>query len=128
MAVKGRRPEAKPSTSIWSPGHGRCKALKQRVNAPAPLLNPLRHSPRAATVSKVAPNYWVNADSGIVETWSTRRLRFDAKGWEREWRAELKAALRSIDSSSGFLAARYGSPMSDFRCDAENILFCKQGR
>jgi hypothetical protein len=70
-------------------------------------------------------DYYVRSQDSIVETWSLKGLSFEAKGWQRKWKDELKASLLELPGS--FLAARYDSPIRDYPCDAENILFYNVG-
>ncbi|MHB8649392.1 MAG: hypothetical protein ACYDBR_04310, partial [Gaiellaceae bacterium] len=49
----------------------------------------------------MTPNYLVRADGDVVETWSVKRLPFEAKSWEREWKDELKARLRELRARRG---------------------------
>jgi len=75
----------------------------------------------------VEPNYHVQAGSGLVETWSTQQLSYDPHDWRRTWRDELKVELLSLGrdgtGNRSFLAARFESPVRDYACDAENVLF-----
>ena len=78
------------------------------------------------SVGAVKPRYLVNGSDGVVEAWSTTRLQFEPKGWQREFRAQLRIAIATLASSRQPLAAQYRSPVRD-SCDTENILFYNVG-
>jgi hypothetical protein len=70
--------------------------------------------------------YLVREGAGVVEAWSGERLRFDVgDSWHRDFRDELRRAIRSLRGES-LIAATYGSVVRD-RCDTENILFYNVG-
>jgi hypothetical protein len=71
--------------------------------------------------------YLVGQSEGVVEAWSVERLQFEAKGWQREFRADLRSAIAALGNSTGFLAACYASPIYDPSCDIENVLFYNVG-
>ncbi len=71
-------------------------------------------------------HYFVKADDGVVEAWSTTRLQFEPKHWQRDFRAQLRLAIATLASRDQLLAAQYRSPVRD-SCDTENILFYNVG-
>jgi hypothetical protein len=73
----------------------------------------------------VASYFLIESSRQAVEAWSTSRLQFEPKGWQREFRAALRDAVAAI-SPTGRLYAIYGSPDTS-SCDAENILFYNVG-
>lgn len=67
-------------------------------------------------------NYEVSASREVVAAWSTRRLFFEPKGWQRDFRDDLRAALRGLTALSGsVLLAEYYAPDAEF-ADVENVL------
>jgi hypothetical protein len=74
----------------------------------------------------VQPHYLVRASAQVAEAWSTTRLQFEPKGWQRELRAEMRAAIAGLVSREEPLSAHYRSPVRE-RSDTENILFYNVG-
>lgn len=70
--------------------------------------------------------YAIRATDRSVDAWSTRRLQFEPKGWQVDFRNQLRQALGALDAGQGFLEAAYTSPVRD-RSDVENILFYNVG-
>jgi hypothetical protein len=74
----------------------------------------------------VPDEYLIRASDRRVEAWSTRRLQFEPKGWQVEFRAELRRALTALSAETGFVSALYASAVRD-RSDVENVLFYNVG-
>jgi len=73
------------------------------------------------------PPYKVVGNDGHVDAWSTGRLPFEPKGWLREYRNELRSALRLMKTSpTGILYAEYATPDDAF-ADLENVLLYNLG-
>ncbi len=73
--------------------------------------------------------YTVRVSTGqdAVEVWSTQRLQFEPKEWQKDLRADIRRELQHIRIPQGHvLHALYGTPLSEF-CDVENILFYNVG-
>jgi hypothetical protein len=63
----------------------------------------------------------------VVEAWSSERLKFEMRdSWHRDFRDDLRCAIRSLGGGESLIAATYGSMVRD-RCDTENILFYNVG-
>ena len=63
-----------------------------------------------------------------VEAWSADRLPFEPKGWKRDFRDELRAALVQLVASAGeILAAEYVSEIRAY-ADTENVLLYNVGQ
>ncbi len=75
-----------------------------------------------------ADPYMVLARDGVIEAWSTERLKFEVKNtWHQGLREELRLALRRLSADpDSFLKAVYASPVRE-SCDTENILFYNVG-
>ena len=68
-----------------------------------------------------------SVDHPFVEAWSRERLRFEPKGWQLKFRADLRQALRKLSFVPEYhLAASYASLAAGY-CDVENILFYNVG-
>lgn len=63
-----------------------------------------------------------------VELWSVRRLPFEPKGWVRDMRDELRAAVLALPPAKPgqMLEAVYTSPVLGF-CDVENVVLYNVG-
>jgi hypothetical protein len=72
------------------------------------------------------PSYVVIGSGSLVEAWSTARLQFEPRDWQRQFRAELRGAASVLVANGQPLLADYRSPVLD-SCDAENILFYNVG-
>jgi len=73
------------------------------------------------------PSYSVTRSDKRVDAWSTERLPFEAKGWLRDYRSELQAALRSMKQThTSILYAQYAAPDAAF-ADLENVLLYNLG-
>ena len=85
---------------------------------------PVRDRPRHALDYLLLPA--TNAHDGI-ELWSTVRPPFEPRGWPKEMRDEVAAAVRGLRvTSRRILHATYVSPVAR-ACDAENVLFYNIG-
>jgi hypothetical protein len=42
-----------------------------------------------------------NLNQGMAALWSSKRLPFEPKGWEKEMRDELKSAIKQLGYRSG---------------------------
>jgi len=74
-----------------------------------------------------ASPYLVREREGAVEAWSSERLKFDVRdSWHRDFRDDLRRAIRTLGGGESLLAATYGSIVHD-SCDTENILFYNVG-
>ncbi len=72
--------------------------------------------------------YGVEVNAGNVSAWSIKRLPFEPQGWQRAFRDDLRAALRSLPASPGWLlSAVYASP-DDGVVDLENVLLYNVGQ
>lgn len=72
-------------------------------------------------------DYAVTATSQAVSAWSIRRLVFEPKGWQRDFRDELRAALRGLQAQPGqVLLAEYDAP-DDEVFDVEKVLLYNVG-
>ncbi len=74
-----------------------------------------------------APDYILSESEGVVEAWSVARLQFEAKGWQREFRAALRLATAALGRVTERVAAQYVSAIVDASCDTENVLFYNVG-
>jgi len=72
------------------------------------------------------PPYFVNASDGVVEAWSSTRLQFPPRGWQRDFRAILRSAISALRGTELPLNAQYRSAVRE-HCDTENILFYNVG-
>lgn len=70
--------------------------------------------------------YVVRQSENVVDAWSVERLQFEPKGWQRDFRADLREAIAMLPPSAMPLNAQYCSPVRD-HCDTENILFYNVG-
>jgi hypothetical protein len=75
------------------------------------------------------PPYFVRIDDDVVEAWSSLRLAFEPKGWQVNFRAELRAALSGLRSPGPgeVLVAEYAAVDSGQLVDAENVLLYNVG-
>ncbi len=72
--------------------------------------------------------YAVDGDGRQVTAWSTKRLAFEPKGWQVAFRADLRAALRSLRPQRGRgLVVTYATPDQGF-VDLENVLLYNVGQ
>src|SRR5690349_13545324 len=63
----------------------------------------------------VSEPYGVRVTDDAVVAWSVRRLPFEPKGWLKDYRDELRVALRSLSWAAGtHLRAAYASPDREF--------------
>jgi hypothetical protein len=66
-------------------------------------------------------------DDRVVEAWAQQRLKFEPKLWMKEYRDELRSALRELTAGENEgLYAVYCSPQRDL-CDVENVLIYNVG-
>jgi hypothetical protein len=72
------------------------------------------------------PSYVVIGSGSLVEAWSTARLQFEPRDWQRQFRAELRGAASVLVANGQPPLADYRSPVLDSG-DAENILFYNVG-
>lgn len=71
--------------------------------------------------------YAVFASDRGVAAWSTARLPFEPKGWLRDYRHELQAAVRAMSPTpTSYLVAEYAAPEAAF-VDLENVLLYNVG-
>ena len=80
-------------------------------------------------MSNMAPpaEYAVRASAQRVDAWSRIRLPYEPKGWLRDYRDELRTALRAMPPGpSGVLLAEYATPDDQFS-DVENVLLYNVG-
>jgi len=71
--------------------------------------------------------YGVTSDDRVVRAWSVRRLPFEPTGWRKDYREDLRRALRSLEPVAGtHLRAEYASPDREF-ADVENVLLYNVG-
>ena len=71
--------------------------------------------------------YAVHASECGVTAWSTARLPLEPKGWLKDYRHELRAALRAMrPTPTSYLAAEYAAPEAAF-VDLENVLLYNVG-
>lgn len=64
---------------------------------------------------------------GLVEAWSQQRLQFEPKGWMKDFRSDLRTALRELSAGANQgLYTVYESSQMD-TCDVENILIYNVG-
>lgn len=62
-----------------------------------------------------------------VSAWSVLRLPFEPRGWQMEFRTQLRSALREVDhGDDSALVATYASPDDSF-VDVENVLLYNVG-
>jgi len=62
-----------------------------------------------------------------AEAWSVQRLPFEPKGWQIDFRNDLRIAIHCLQSHPGqILHGIYAGPPSGL-CDTENILFYNVG-
>ncbi len=62
-----------------------------------------------------------------VEAWSTSRLQFEPKGWQREFKSDLRSAIASLSAAPGQkVRGIYTSADGSF-VDTENILYYNVG-
>ena len=71
--------------------------------------------------------YLVKQQAGVIEAWSSERLKFEVKdSWHRDFRDDLRRAIRRLGGGESLIAATHGSVVREF-CDTENILFYNVG-
>lgn len=88
-----------------------------------------RGDDHGVTQASECPSYFVRVDRGVVEAWSNSRLSFEPKGWQVDFRAELRAALSSLRTPGPgeVLVAEYAAADSGQLVDAENVLLYNVG-
>lgn len=75
----------------------------------------------------MSDSYGLEAAGAAVRAWSTQRLPFEPRGWLKDYRDELRVALRSMSPIGGaLLHAEYASPDREF-ADVENVLLYNVG-
>ena len=71
--------------------------------------------------------YGVEIGRDEVRGWSIQRLPFEPNGWLKDYRGELREAIRSLEPDTGtHLLAAYASPDREF-VDVENVLLYNIG-
>ncbi len=71
--------------------------------------------------------FLVRRSPDVVEGWATRRLPFEPRGWQLEYRDALRIALARLEPSvGGCLTATYTAEDAA-RCDVENVLLYNVG-
>ncbi len=72
--------------------------------------------------------YAVHAADRAVTAWSTVRLPFEPQGWLKDYRDELRAAVRAMSPTpTSYLEAEYGAPEAAAFVDLENVLLYNVG-
>jgi len=72
-------------------------------------------------------DYRIEASSSRVEACSSSRLAFEPKGWQLDYRAELRQALRALKPVSGHVLVAELLTDDDHFFDVENVLLYNVG-
>ena len=73
------------------------------------------------------PPYFVMVSKSQVQAWSTKRLPFEPRGWQKEFRERLRSSVSQLHAQpQHVLHAIYASPVREF-CDTENVLLYNVG-
>lgn len=67
-----------------------------------------------------------SSDHACVEAWSVRRLPFQPSGWMRDFRSDLRIAVKGLNGDGAALTAVYAAASAE-ACDVENVLFYNLG-